>query len=241
MSEKPILFSTPMVKAILEGRKTQTRRVIKPQPHDVPIGAYMDTYNKDYTKFTLWTIDNRMCLGCGGNIKDTAHWKPIYIPGDILWVRETWAKVDDHYVYLADDYPLQGCPMKPSIFMPKEAARIFLEVKSVRAERLQDITPYDSCCEGVLVKLPESMQREQAGLPPIIPEKWKTYDEEKLEKAIRNVAIREYIKRQLVMNSLVLRYWKLWDSLNAERGYSWKSNPWVWVIEFSRIGKEIIG
>jgi hypothetical protein len=148
--ERPILFSTAMVKAILEGRKTQTRRVIKID--DAPEN---------------WKISI-----AGTSIVRTEPYDvklPRYAAGDNLWVRETWYKNYPHeygrYWYRADgeeiDMPTiygetikygkaDGLKWRPSIFMPKEAARIFLQVTNVRVERLQEITEEDAEAEGCI-------------------------------------------------------------------------------------------
>lgn len=132
---KPILFSTPMVQAILKGQKWQTRRVVK-DPLAISL-AEAGHYNN------VLTLCNRR-------------------PVDVLWVRETWqhTKVlnlhptDENYgyVYRADGQPwedYEGWSWKPSIFMPKEACRIFLKVTNVRVERLQLISEADARAEGV--------------------------------------------------------------------------------------------
>ena len=244
---KPILFSTPMVKALLNTKpnvwpaepidaarpfKSQTRRVIKPQPVRNRVfwqlGDAFWSYNiTRVTPMPCHSLYNRM----------------PYKPGDILYVRETWSdfyKDCDGYIYRADETRVSDdFRWKPSIFMPREAARLFLEVKSVRVERLQDITPYDALCEGIQpTALPESMQKEQAGLPPEIPERWKTYSKEELDSAIRTHATSEYMERRLFLASLINKYQKLWESLNAKRGFSWDANPWVWVYEFGRVENE---
>ena len=228
MSTKPILFSTPMVKAILEGRKTQTRRVVKPQPDsDDPCIGYVDCecYQTVHgNESEIWY-----------QTEDGDHAKSRINRGDVLWVRETWQKgykenipcnssrelctkcfrrgdcteMESHpyeYLYKAspntfalyepDDGDIKW---KPSIHMPREAARLFLKVKSVRVERLQDISVEDCIAEGVE---PLSVN---AGL---IPDNYRK------------------------------PYEYLWDRLNAKRGYSWESNPWVWVIEFERVGHD---
>lgn len=170
---KPIIFSSEMVKAILDGRKSVTRRVVKPPA------------------------------------------KPPYEPGNVLWVRETWARISDvaevdpevglpdGYIYKADwwgNSDESNCPKwHPSIYMPREAARIFLHVKSVRIERLQDITPHDAWEEGC--RIGNSFLWEDH-----IPE---------LQQQCRDVMFKG-----------------LWDSINAKRGYSWDTNPTVWVISF---------
>lgn len=120
---KPILFNTEMVRAILAGRKTATWRVIKPQP--------------DEHLATGESALELLAVVCGP-----------YRPGDILYVRETWAKVGDKaYGYKADD--IWSVPRwRPSIHMPRDAARIFLRVTDVRIERLKDITLNDVAAEG---------------------------------------------------------------------------------------------
>lgn len=197
--EKPILFSTSMVQAILTGRKTMTRRVIKPQPTGTdPI------YNPSaHAPDRGWYFK-------GGGVA-----RPRYQGGDILWVRETWCKqfdnTGDDISYRADweekdhkvvgelnPYGFEIPKWHPSIHMPKDAARIFLKVTDVWAERLQNMTPYDAWLEGC--RIGNSYPWEDH-----IPE---------LQQMCRGL------------------YVGLWDSLNATRGYSWASNPWVWVISF---------
>lgn len=140
MKEKPILFNTEMVRAILDGRKSQTRRVIKPQP-----AAQLSKIENS----ELWTFTN-----C------EQEWKPKYQPGDRLWVRETWKQVeiDDQIgtriyppVYKADEPPYQGgdCHWEPPIFMPKKYARIWLEVLDVRVERVKQMKLGEMISEGI--------------------------------------------------------------------------------------------
>ena len=135
MSEKPILFNTEMVRAILEGRKTQTRRVVKPQPKE-GFTAVCDPYSGFY----------EYRYGPG------AFWKTsLCAIDDVLWVRETWAYNRDRYLYKAD-YPenegFSWARWHPSIHMPRQAARIFLRVTGVRIERLQAIQTMDAVAEG---------------------------------------------------------------------------------------------
>jgi hypothetical protein len=187
-----------MVRAILEGRKTQTRRVIKID--DAPEN---------------WKISI-----AGTSIVRTEPYDvklPRYAAGDILWVRETWAKrihSDNRYYYKADNnlgaiFNREDDKWRSPIFMPREAARIFLQVTNVRVERLQDITEEDAIAEGLNIG---------------------TVDNEKYAK---NNAY-----RLLADNLPVAMFADLWDSLNAKRGYGWEKNPWVWVIEFEKISKE---
>lgn len=158
--EKPIIFSTEMVRAILDGRKTQTRRVIKPQPkYELRL---KDSRWHEYSENPL--ADSQVGSPWGH------EYKCPWLIGDILWVRETWAdlrgmgfgndpKTDKpwNFAYKADIKPGSdsdraridyGVKWKPSIYMPREAARLFLRVKNVRVERLQDITRMDCQAEG---------------------------------------------------------------------------------------------
>lgn len=153
MAIKPILFNTEMVRAIMDGRKSCTRRMVKPQPnekHTYPLGFVTDSTEKKEVG----------CFGFGineysGSIQYT---KPQYQPGDILYVRETWGhpislNSDKQYVFRADKIAESGFKndshiWHPSIHMPKKAARIWLNVTNVRVERLQDMTDDDAEAEG---------------------------------------------------------------------------------------------
>lgn len=125
----PILFSTPMVQAILEGRKTQTRRIIKDE-------LLQNSTPDDDLEFLLLTIIYK------------------YKVGDVLWVRETFRAIDQEvgsprFEYKATEVINLIDKWKPSLFMPKQACRIFLKIKSIRVERLQDISQEDAQAEGV--------------------------------------------------------------------------------------------
>jgi len=196
MSEKPILFNGKMVRAILEGRKTQTRRVIKPQPvYDsfIHLGAGISGLWRGYPADQTIPIWEAYC--------------PYGRPGDQLWVRETFCPVDDREFggkewvdYRAtpkysSEHPAgweiePGNPnalkWKPSIFMPRKFSRIQLEITGVRVERIQEITDEDIVAEGGCIY--------GAGA-------WEWFI-------------------------------PLWDGINAKRGFSFESNPWVWVVEF---------
>ena len=150
MSYKPILFNTEMVKAILEGRKTQTRRVMKFSVNDVYDnacidGRWLETYDPQNPPAHLvdWFVKDIVKKPCE--------------PGDILWVRETWCRDAGRYMYRAnyaedEKFYRDGKEVRlrwsPSIHMPKEAARIFLRVKDVRVERLQDMDEEAAIAEG---------------------------------------------------------------------------------------------
>jgi hypothetical protein len=140
MKERPILFSAPMVRAILDGKKTQTRRVIKQQPTNAPGAPNLQAWFEE--------MDDGF-IRC-----------PYGQPGDQLWVRETWNCIDTGRLTQRQDWvryrATDGDEMywRPSIFMPRWASRITLKVTAVRVERVQDITNNDARLEGVAVPHP---------------------------------------------------------------------------------------
>ena len=210
MAIKPILFNTEMVRAILDGRKTCTRRVIKPQPQSRLCYTYAGSHKGCIGK---WTYPNRGAHEFLGeeyklleNIKDeelSKRWNPPYHKDDILYVRETWKKAPNGYYYYEDwqrNDIADVTKWKPSIHMPKEAARIWLKVTDVRVERLQEITSEQICREGVEVEYPHVLNGEE-----------KRY-----------------------------AFSRLWDSTIKKSDldrYGWNANPWVWVIKFERCEK----
>lgn len=220
MAEKPIVFSTPMVQAIQQGKKTQTRRVIKPQPpHELSDGY----------KWVVDVFDGTFCISAESikDSRDGSVWEtviPRYQPGDILWVRETWCDYGTHYSYKANYpdgyvpkgvYPGEKAPhdmkWRPCIHMPRAAARIFLRVSDVRAERVQEISETDAIAEGVSL-----IDAWEAAAEHFVP----TYN-----NPDNHCPAADYIGA----------YRSLWDSLNAKRGFGWDVNPWVWVYEYERM------
>jgi len=200
-----------MVQAILEGKKTQTRRVIKPQPvfeggydypHENELGIFWKK-EESYESIEAFTVD------C-----------PYGKPGDTLWVRETWQLLPSgfdeippemNYIYRATDKLSSECTKwRPSIFMPRTAARLFLTVTNVRVERLQEITKEDARAEGINVG---------------------TVDTEKYEKSTAY--------RIFTDNLPIARFGDLWNSINTKRGYGWEKNPWVWIVEFKKIERGV--
>lgn len=154
-TEKPILMSAPMVRAILDGRKTQTRREIKLKPpYDHPSSWPFVSKYKDggwvWTDFRP-TVKDLDILKQNGNGRNCPHGQP----GDRLWVRETFLNnalegYDPVYFYRADgDDKPEGRQWKPAIFMPRQASRITLEITQVGVERLQEISDSDAFAEGV--------------------------------------------------------------------------------------------
>jgi hypothetical protein len=213
--EHPILFSAPMVRAILEWRKTQTRRVVKEQPRSGAKGLYADRYNKS-KQWAYWLPDNRMdaprTFSC-----------PYGEPDEKLWVKETfvmeWPEMDPpeeeeefrrwvvpHYAAtepkpdLVDQNTERPIGWRPSIFMPRWASRITLELTAVRVERLQDISEEDAMAEGC-------------------------------------DRVDPYVSSYGLDTPCRAAFAQLWDSINAERpGCSWEANPWVWALSFRRVG-----
>ncbi len=161
MAIKPILFNAEMVRAILDGRKSCTRRAIKPQPdekHTYPLGFITDSTEKKEVGCFGFAVNEY-----GGSIQ---YVKPPYryAPGDILYVRETWKKAPNGYFYYEDwlrNDIADVTKWKPSIHMPKEAARIWLKVTDVRVERLQEITSEQISREGVEVEYPHVLNGEE--------------------------------------------------------------------------------
>lgn len=216
--ERPILFSTEMVKAILEGRKTQTRRVMKPQPVNIydAKGEYPGkpilVYDPNNSPVKGWT--------------HVAPMNPYGLIGDILWVRETFflnryfnGLHECCFTYFKTDFegPVSW-NWKPSIHMPKAAARIWLEITDIRVERLQDISNEDALTEGI--------DRRWDGL--FHEERYKDY----LSKpggawiAFADGRPTWYGEWREPVSS----FQSLWTSINGP--CSWGDNPWVWVISF---------
>ncbi|EMF5052079.1 hypothetical protein RGO66_000519 [Serratia marcescens] len=150
MKERPVIFNGEMVRAILDGRKTQTRRVMKVQPESSGFGLRFITEslnNRDTGKY-FWSQSD----ACGINKPRS---KPFPCPfgrvGDRLWVRETFGDCGNRLVYRADTEDGAASQVKrwvPSIHMPREACRILLEITAVRVERLNDISEEDARAEG---------------------------------------------------------------------------------------------
>jgi hypothetical protein len=216
--EHPILFSGEMVRAILDGRKTQTRRVVKPplQNSDYP-NPKLDSGEFCVCPDLLPTSDKRElvivhCESRGiyrhmGSKVFAEEFCPYGVPGDRLWVRETWSRVENGHwcpiggdpVYKADggSYSGSGFRWISSIHMPRWASRITLEITGVRVERLQGISEEDCIAEGC--------DGSSAGFG------------EAVSKTLSHAW-----------------FFQLWDSINDKK-HPWASNPWVWVIEFRKV------
>ena len=229
---KPIIFCTDMVKALLNTKpgvwpaepidaskpcKSQTRLVIKPQPEKD--GRFWKWHTG------MWNEKATPILAYGHGMYNRMPIKP----GDILYVRETWADIEEtspgniHYKASATEADIQwfkenGWKWRPSIHMPREAARLFLEVKSVRVERLHDISEADAEAEGVEIN----------------HHCVKKYKNPKIIACVsseNNCVDCDLFKTK----SFKAGFQYLWNSINAKRSYSLESNPWVWVYEFARV------
>lgn len=229
---KPILFNTEMVRAIMAGHKTVTRRVVKPQPHtECDHGGQHEFIRDDFIDGISFTgfVCKKCGYGvCGPHFKfpvGTSWLRPPYRPGDILYVRETWKRNPydyDKFWYRADGCYGPDMPWLPSIHMPKEAARLFLRVKAVRVERLQNLGIEEALDEGIIPT------NRPGGC------KCRFAFDGCMEEPCPNRTAYE-IERH------TYPFVQLWNRTikPADRPiYSWGANPWVWVIEFRRITRE---
>ncbi|HDZ9750614.1 TPA: hypothetical protein RU392_000342 [Klebsiella quasipneumoniae subsp. similipneumoniae] len=213
MKERGMIFNGEMVRALLDGRKTQTRRIIKdctvgrdPISKFIKIGKkFIGCYPEDVPELI------RECC-------------PYGVPGDRIWVRETWAEAGasapdlklyranypEHVPSIYENVPpTEEIRWTPSIHMPRTASRILLEITGVRVERLNAISEEDAQAEGVGT----AVWFAAKGIPE---SEWKSLGEHGAMQA-----------------SYINRFATLWESIYGEE--SWKANPWVWVIEFKRV------
>lgn len=216
LKERPMLFSAPMVRALLDGSKTQTRRVMKPQPEPIPHrpGDYWWPCNAFQS---MVSVSDTRAPGAHGMAGDACQYGAH---GDHLWVRETWHC--DHFevqkgpylevpearellVYRADSerpYEAEQPVWRPSIHMPRWASRILLEIISVRVERLNDCSEVDALAEGVKAEPCDHVRLSCEEIGCCGP----------TAKGM---------------------YAALWDQINGAG--AWAVNPWVWVVEFKRV------
>lgn len=206
MKERGIIFSAPMVKAIAEGRKTQTRRVVRTRLNTWHIDRLLADWSLSGLRqhadahgcavfYVQTDVDNRD--------RETVHC-PYGKPGDKLWVRETWREgtptingpdLDSHIAYRAD---VSECLRnrkiwKSPICMPRRASRFSMTITGLRVERLHDIVDGDVEAEGIDAEL-----------------------------------INRWLDPRMAFASV-------WDSLIANRGYGWDTNPWVWVLKWEKV------
>jgi hypothetical protein len=221
MRERPIIFSAPMVRAILDGSKTQTRRVAKASHFDESVHNEALRVGVEKALVGAWAT--------------TLIRFPYGKPGDRLWVREAWGL---HFIYddlspsvvgrdhgggdcrfyRADGAITGGCSAtqckrwRPGIHMPRWASRIDLEVTDVRVERLQAISEEDARAEGVEPLANLHASQRLGGHDPL--------------------------DRTHGTHPHTIAFASLWDDINADRGHPWSSSPWVWVVGFRRVERE---
>jgi len=210
--EKPILFKGEMVKKILSGEKTQTRRIINGPMNQMHYGKLLGD----------WALSSFVGLEDGilefkiqTDVDDCATCKikcPYSKVGGALWVRETWWQCinnNDRIYYAASETPTEtknrSYRKRPSIFLKRSDSRINLEIISIRVERLQNITASDAIAEGI----------DRSGIT------WKDY--------------RTGGMKQAMLQDPVDSFRTLWNTINKKRGYGWDINPWLWVIKFKVI------
>lgn len=203
MTDRPILFSGPMVRALLDGRKTQTRRIVKPMASqgfltpELLARAPSASMQEGWAGFTHPKGGPLTSIRC-----------PYGVPGDRLWVREAWCSADtpSGFAYCADtpsgsDQRRMG--WRPSIHMPRAASRLTLVVTDVRVERLQDISEADAEAEGISIQAPPDKDGgRHFGVDGM------QIDEKTAGRAFRT----------------------LWSGINGPD--SWAANPWVWAVTF---------
>ena len=246
MKERPIIMSGESVRAILDGRKTMTRRVVK-----WPIKS-----RSDGAKVRLFVESDVALVNELLTLKERHPNRrvrcPFGAPGDRLWVREGWADITDllewdgggqipdgcHcYAYRADGQVRQctvslrgpedwdvgdlepgDVKWRPSIHMPRQASRLTLEVTNVRVERLQEISAADAAAEGVQIPVTPD------GHPVLcITER---VDSHQLWKSPKTATLDDYWTGYFAL---------AWNAVNAKRGYGWDTDPHVWVVEFKRV------
>ena len=225
VKERPIIFSGEMVRAILDGKKTMTRRVVK----------FSDFTIDSITPLHIELVDGKYCLFNERNGWLIGYPKfPYGKIGDRLWVRETHhvvggiadyeieeikqglQDVKNFVSYKADGYgnPCDGGWTTP-MFMPRWASRILLEIIDIRVERLQDISEADALKEGI-----RNYNFEMEDSPD-------TY--------VGYTHLQKDDGKSTLYKTPAIAFERLWDTLNAKKGYPWSSNPWVWAIEFKVI------
>lgn len=220
MTERGILFNGDMVRAILGGRKTVTRRVLKTQP----------TLKDGFWQLggAGWSARINSITPVAGH--SLAGRCPYGKPGDRLWVRETWAPGATQVMYRAECNPSYRPPdgkWKPSIHMPRWASRILLEVTAVHVQRLQDITEEQAQAEGVMHDEDRPEEHDWRNNGKLCPKCAGTGLHNGIGSGggvIFDIDCRE-------CDTALKRFKHLWNSTGGD----WDANPWVWVIEFKRI------
>lgn len=219
----PILFKGRLVRKILEGHKTQTRRVLK-VPTEWQLAKKPDSYGPADFAF----LDMADPVGTYPTIRTCPYGKP----GDRLWVRETWAGCCGRFAYKADGTVVGGfkkswlkdCKWSPSIHMFRSASRISLEVVDVKVQRLQDMSEADAHAEGVDMEW-RGFNPEPGAWPCPACNGTGLHGAFGADYGVTEVDCRE-------CDTALKSFHHLWDSINKKRGFGWNVNSWVWVVEF---------
>lgn len=214
--ERPILFSAPMIRALLAGRKTQTRRIVTFPPS----GSFVCVEMNDGTYWPYISDDGETEIRLSGSHEgeEDPMSCPYGAPGDRLWVKETFREPGslmradgkmppnlyrDDVVWKADDETQDG-PWRSPLFLPRRLSRLTLEVEAVRVERVQDISAADIIAEGAVERAHE---HDGLGRMPV-----SAFD-------------------KMAYLDLISLWSSGWDAINGKRA-PWASNPWVWVVTF---------
>lgn len=232
VKEKPILFSGPMVKAILAGEKTQTRRIVRGADHGSHVTGLVERGGKWQHQFNNAPPGSEVAKKWPGGLIEIVNLKCPYEIGMPLWVRETWrpkgvdtplstctGPEDISFAADADEAEWATSKWRSPIFMPRWASRITLKVTEVKAERLQDISKEDAIAEGTLAYLDYLHQ---------FPKKY--------DRAMNTACRLAKQAGETHSAPIQFQFAALWDSINGKKqGHDWDSNPWVFVISFKRI------
>ncbi|RUM97881.1 hypothetical protein EET67_09685 [Pseudaminobacter arsenicus] len=222
MTDRPILFSAPMVRALLDGRKTQTRRVIDfPGIEKVLEFVSVATDQQGRRVYEMKDAAGEFVTRPAGKHFAEYQFWPKYAVGDRLWVREAWAPLDalthsdpgvqalaDRGFYRADDSTVEGeiSRWRPGIHMPRWASRLTLNVTDVRVQRVQVIGEADAVAEGAIVPSKTGPHYTALDAP--------------------------FGKRRVGTSAYNL-FRQVWNDINAARGFGWEANPWVVAVTFA--------
>lgn len=225
IKSKPILFNGEMVRAILDGCKTQTRRVVKPIYKRFPIVNLKDHGANNSEAYYSGRFNDPESWGFAGieegptdwTLEDYLCFPSPYKKGDLLWVRESWSTTFEGAIfYRATPSPRDEgkahFSWESPIYMPKELSRLTLEITDVRVERLQDISEEDAIAEGI-----------------------------QLLSGYDKPAYQDYTGADYMTYNARKSFNTLWDSINGkDEAKNWQANPWVWVIEFKAHNKNVM-
>lgn len=255
MKERPILFSGAMVQAILDGRKTQTRRPVTPQPPATALKPWCIVHSSDHSRTGTWGWTGSMEAEPPRYVLDGVRC-PFGVAGEQLWVREAHAIFSAYGQNRADDQrwgPWSGLPTqlspgrteiayfrqgfdrsdpgtwRPSIHMPRWASRIQLETELIRVQRLHDITDEEAIAEGIAPLFTDEEMRQRPELESCRGQ-WRNY---LWHGCARGKVMDQWEYQRSGYLSARDSFSSLWESVYGAG--SWAQNPWVWVVNFKRV------